>query len=98
MASRFFKRPAEPVDKFAACRDFSPQLRDIVNRVQGIIMCGPERIGALHEAVKYLVRADVPGAIIECGVWKGGSMMVAALTLLGLKERESSIFLTRSKE
>jgi hypothetical protein len=36
----------------------------------------------------------VPGAIVECGVWKGGSMMAAALTLLrlGVSDRDLYLF------
>ena len=31
----------------------------------------------------------IPGDIVECGVWKGGSMMVCALTLLAKSERRN---------
>jgi hypothetical protein len=37
-------------------------------------------------AVEYLVRHRIPGDIVECGVWKGGSIMAAARTLLRLEE------------
>jgi len=49
---------------------------------------------ALCEAVRYLERAGVDGAIVECGVWRGGSMMAAALTLLerGSGDRELHMF------
>lgn len=40
-----------------------------------------ERLFALYEAVGYLVRNRIPGDIVECGVWKGGSSMMAALAL-----------------
>ena len=50
----------------------------------------PERMYALYQAVKYVVRSPVPGAIVECGVWRGGSSMLAALALLeeGVSDRE----------
>jgi hypothetical protein len=35
----------------------------------------------------------VSGAIVECGVWKGGSMMAAALTLLRLDAADRDLFL-----
>lgn len=40
-----------------------------------------ERMYALHTAVQYLVHAKIPGAMVECGVWQGGSCMNIALTL-----------------
>src|SRR5437016_551547 len=40
-----------------------------------------ERMYALYQATRYLVRAAIPGAIVECGVWRGGSTMIAAMTL-----------------
>ena len=55
---------------------------DILARVTPYTMTSPERIGALVDAVRYVSAAKIPGAIVECGVWRGGSMMAAALTLL----------------
>lgn len=37
---------------------------------------------ALWSACRYVGAASIPGAVVECGVWRGGSMMLAALTLL----------------
>ena len=53
-------------------------------------MTRPERVVALIRAVEYVQAARIPGAIVECGVWKGGSMMAVALTLrrLGCLERD----------
>lgn len=36
---------------------------------------------ALVSAVEHVVRNGVDGAIVECGVWRGGSMMLAAKVL-----------------
>jgi O-methyltransferase len=55
---------------------------DIIARVRPFTMTSVERIGALVDAVRYVSSAGIPGAIVECGVWRGGSMMAAALALL----------------
>lgn len=49
--------------------------------VRPYTMTSAARIVALCDAVRYVARAGVPGAIVECGVWRGGSMMAAARTL-----------------
>jgi hypothetical protein len=62
--------------------DFDAGLAALVERVKPYTVTSPERIFALREAVAYVEKAAIPGAIVECGVWKGGSMLAAALTLL----------------
>lgn len=57
----------------------------IVQRVRPFTMTGVERILATIGAIEYIERHAVPGAIVECGVWKGGQMMAAALTLRHLQ-------------
>ena len=44
-------------------------------------MTSTERLYALYKAVEYIVRCDVPGDFVECGIWRGGSVMMMALTL-----------------
>lgn len=61
--------------------DFDAGLAELVDRVKPYTVTSPERIFALREAVRYVEKAGVPGAIVECGVWKGGSMLAALLTL-----------------
>jgi O-methyltransferase len=56
-------------------------------------MTSPERLGALIESVQYLVKNRIEGEFVECGVWRGGSMMAAALTLLDLEDVSRSLYL-----
>lgn len=62
--------------------DFSPEDAAVCQAVAPFTMTSPERIASLCAAVRYVVRAKVPGDVVECGVWKGGSMMAAARTLI----------------
>jgi hypothetical protein len=73
--------------------DFEPADIEICRRVAPFTMTSPERIHALRRAVHYVVERDVPGAIVECGVWRGGSMMVVAHTLLELSRPSYDLYL-----
>lgn len=53
-------------------------------QVKPYTMTSVERVVALCQSVAYLEKHRIPGAIVECGVWKGGSMMASALTLMTL--------------
>lgn len=67
--------------------------REIFDRVQPFTMTSYERIWALVESVEYVVRNQIVGSVVECGVWKGGSMMAAALALLEVGESDRQLFL-----
>ncbi|MBI4623788.1 MAG: class I SAM-dependent methyltransferase [Verrucomicrobia bacterium] len=73
--------------------DFSPAEREILRAVQPYTMTSPERIAAMILAVKHIVAHRVPGAVVECGVWRGGSMMAAALTLRALGDTTRPLYL-----
>jgi O-methyltransferase len=62
--------------------DVEPWVAEIIAKVRPFTMTSDERISALCHAVRYVARSGIPGDIVECGVWRGGSMMAAALTLL----------------
>jgi hypothetical protein len=73
--------------------DYGPELEQTIRRVRRHTMTTPRRIAALCDSVEHAVQAEVPGAIVECGVWKGGSMMAAALTLLRLGAADRDLYL-----
>jgi len=55
---------------------------ETVQFVQPYTMTSPQRIRALCSAVRYIEQAGIEGAVVECGVWRGGSMMAVARTLI----------------
>jgi hypothetical protein len=65
----------------------------IIDEVRPYTMTSVERLVALIEAVRYVVRAGIPGAIAECGVWRGGSMMAVARALLAEGKTDRDIYL-----
>jgi O-methyltransferase len=76
---------------------YSPDMDEATIRlfefVQPYTMTGIARVAALRQAVQYVAKNQIPGAIVECGVWKGGSMMAAAKTLLGCRAGDRELFL-----
>lgn len=45
-------------------------------------MTSVERMYALYQATRHVAESGVDGDLAECGVWRGGSVMLMALTLL----------------
>lgn len=74
--------------------DFTPADAAMVRSVRRYTMTSPERIYGLVQAVRWLVDQQVPGAFVECGVWRGGSMMAVAHALreAGADDRELYLF------
>ncbi len=52
-----------------------------------------ERCYSLYKAIKYITKGDILGDIVECGVWRGGSAMLAALTLIENQQTHRKIYL-----
>jgi O-methyltransferase len=73
--------------------DFAEHHAEVWRRVGRYTMTTPGKIEALAQAVEYAVSRPVPGAFVECGVWRGGSMMAIALTLLRLGETDRDLYL-----
>jgi O-methyltransferase len=73
--------------------DFDQTITDTFVSVSPFTQTSPERIFALCKAVKYIVANKIPGAMVECGVWKGGSMMAIARTLIQLEDYSRDLYL-----
>jgi hypothetical protein len=73
--------------------DFDELTTRIFNTVNPYTMTSPERVAALVEAVRYVVANELPGDFIECGVWRGGSSMAAALALKELGDESRELWL-----
>ena len=66
---------------------------DIIRQVLPYTLTTPARLFVLIEAVKYVINNNIEGDIVECGVWKGGSMMAAALALLEMNATDRDLYL-----
>jgi hypothetical protein len=65
-----------------------------MHAVKDRTMTSYARIFALVVATRYVVDQHVAGDVVECGVWRGGSMQVVARTLLerGVRDRTLHLF------
>jgi O-methyltransferase len=74
--------------------DFTPAERLRFAEVGSLIAGTPAAAAALGRSVEYLVRNRIPGVLVECGVYQGGSIVVMLRTLieLGVTDREVYLF------
>jgi O-methyltransferase len=83
MTRRTFEYPPAPgpEDLLAVYPDFAPQFVEVYAAAAAYTMTSPERMHARWQATLHVASRRVPGAFVECGVWRGGSSMVAAYAL-----------------
>lgn len=81
-ARRAARALVEPPPPPPAAEDLGEEFTRGYTRTAPFTMTSRERMFALWQAARYVAHAHVPGDIVECGVWRGGSAMLAALALL----------------
>jgi hypothetical protein len=67
--------------------------QQIISSALPFTMTPVERILCLIQAVDYVVDQKIPGDFVECGVWKGGSVVTAALTFIRAGDTSRKIYL-----
>jgi hypothetical protein len=74
--------------------DLEEEFLTLWERVRPWTMTSVERAYGLWQAAVRIAETGLPGDLGECGVWKGGSCMLMALTLLsrGAEERKLWLF------
>lgn len=74
--------------------DMGDDFERLYKKCRAYSMVSAERMFALFQATRYTISARIPGAFVECGVWRGGSMMMIASTLMraGFSDRELYLF------
>ncbi len=74
-------------------KDMDIEFKEVYFKCKDYTMTSIERMYALYKATKYVIEHGIKGDFVECGVWKGGSSMVIALTLLQMKDTSRRIYL-----
>ncbi len=72
--------------------------RLLIDRVQPYTMTSPERLWSLIDGVRFVIQENLAGDFVECGVWRGGSVVAMALELkrLGVSDRNLWLYDTFS--
>jgi hypothetical protein len=73
--------------------DLDEAERAIIRQVRPFSLTSLERLAAVVQAVRYVCRHQIPGDFVECGVWRGGSSMAAALALKAFGDTSRTLYL-----
>jgi hypothetical protein len=90
---KFFKLKLVQPGRKVLPVDVEKEFTEIHKKTQPYSMVSPERLYATHQAIKYVEENNIEGAVVECGVWKGGNSMVMALTLLNGNSTHRDIYM-----
>jgi O-methyltransferase len=71
----------------------NPVFESIYKQCTPYTLTGKLRMYALFQAVEYIVKSNINGSFVECGVWRGGSAMLTALTLIKHQNNERKLYL-----
>ncbi len=73
--------------------DIDEAERDAIAEILPFTMTGSGQLASLRDAVRYIESAGIPGDIVECGVWRGGSSMAMATMLRSLGSTTRHLYL-----
>ena len=73
--------------------DFHPDMREIWPAVKPRTMVGLEKLNFFCDAARYVSTVGLEGAIVECGVWRGGAMLGCAMVLDSLGDHSRDLYL-----
>ncbi|MFH0862811.1 MAG: TylF/MycF/NovP-related O-methyltransferase [Candidatus Altiarchaeota archaeon] len=66
---------------------------EVYGKCRDYTLTSKERMYALYKAVRYVVDAKIPGDFVECGLWRGGSSMLMAYSLMGCADAGRKLYL-----
>jgi len=73
--------------------DMEEEFKEIHKKCKRYTITSVQKMYSLYSAIKYVVQHTIPGDIVECGVFKGGSAMIMALTLNKMNDLERKLYL-----
>lgn len=85
-------------NKIEDISDEYKEFEEIYNLCKPYTMTGIERMYALYKTTEYLVKNNIKGDIVECGVWRGGSSLVILKTLQKFGDTDRKVWLFDTNE
>lgn len=73
--------------------DMEPEFRELHAACAAYSMTPVGRMYALYQCMQHVLARNVPGDIVECGVWRGGSAMLCAMMLHRAGDRSRKVYL-----
>jgi O-methyltransferase len=73
--------------------DFDEEVREVIRAVRPYTRTSKDKLHALISSTRYISRHGIEGAVVECGVWRGGSMHAVARVLDGLGDHSRDLYL-----
>jgi hypothetical protein len=70
-----------------------PDAQSVMDQVAGRTITVPLQQYTTWSAVRYVAQNHIEGAVVECGTWRGGQAMIAALTLMQVGDTTRDIYL-----
>lgn len=89
----FFLKRNIKIDRVRIPAEISKDHLETISRIKPFTMTTDERIYMLIKSVEYIIARNIPGDFVECGVWRGGSVMAIAQTLKNLGVTNRKIWL-----
>jgi Macrocin-O-methyltransferase (TylF) len=77
----------------AGMSNLEPEFLALYEQCREYTMTSWERLYALYKSVRYIVENSIAGDLVECGVWRGGSMKLVAHVLYSLGDTNRTLFL-----
>ena len=96
LISNIFEKFGYKIQKITKKTEYSDLETDflqLAERCKPYTMTSVERLYAVYKSIEYILKNNISGDYVECGVWKGGSSMMIALTLLKYNITDRKIYL-----
>lgn len=77
----------------SSLRILDPTAHGVITSVKDRTMTDENRLYNAIIATRYVSENSIEGDIVECGVWRGGSMMAIASTLVSLNDTGRHLYL-----
>lgn len=98
LARRLPRHVARVVKREHASMQRARELGPAIDRVRSLTMLPDSSLAALADSVAAVLAQDIPGALVECGVWRGGASFLMADLLLRRGARDRKVWLFDSFE